>query len=135
MVKMAFEIDNSTADVVQIKVVGVGGGGGNAVNRMVDAGVKGVQFIAINTDAMALYNSKADEKIHIGEKVTGGKGAGANPEIGRKAAEESLEEITKAIEDAVDEALRQARTPDIYEDGFNKVTTSEMGDLVVSLIK
>ena len=97
---MAYELANEYKNVVQIKVVGVGGGGGNAVNRMVDAGVKGVQFIAINTDAMALYNSKADEKIHIGEKVTGGKGAGANPDVGARAAEESRDLIVDALKSA-----------------------------------
>ena len=80
--------------MVQIKVIGVGGGGGNAVNRMVDAGVKGVEFIAINTDSMALYHSKADQKIQIGEKATQGKGAGA------KAAEESRDLIVDAIKTA-----------------------------------
>ena len=83
-----------------IKVVGVGGGGGNAVNRMVESGIKGVEFIAINTDKQALACSKAATKIQIGEKITGGKGAGANPEIGRKAAEESRGDIEKALEGA-----------------------------------
>lgn len=86
--------------MVQIKVIGVGGGGGNAVNRMVDAGVKGVEFIAINTDSMALYHSKADQKIQIGEKATQGKGAGANPDVGAKAAEESRDLIVDAIKTA-----------------------------------
>ncbi|NLA69695.1 MAG: cell division protein FtsZ [Clostridiales bacterium] len=76
-----------------IKVVGVGGGGCNAVNRMVDAGLKGVTFIAVNTDKQALAKCKAEIKIHIGEKIARGRGAGANPEIGQKAAEESVDEI------------------------------------------
>ena len=97
---MPFGIGNETEDVVQIKVVGVGGGGGNAVNRMVDAGVKGVEFIAINTDKAALFLSKANSKLQIGDKTTGGKGAGANPEKGRAAAEEAAEEITAAISSA-----------------------------------
>ena len=94
---MPFGIANEAEDVVQIKVVGVGGGGGNAVNRMVDAGVKGVEFVAINTDKAALFLSKANSKLQIGDKTTGGKGAGANPEKGRAAAEEAADEITSVI--------------------------------------
>ena len=97
---MAFEVSNELDDVVQIKVVGVGGGGGNAVNRMVDAGVRGVEFIAINTDKAALYLSKASQKIQIGTKATNGMGAGANPDKGKMAAEESREEIAAAIRSA-----------------------------------
>ena len=97
---MPFEVANETEDVVQIKVVGVGGGGGNAVNRMVDAGVKGVEFIAVNTDKAALYLSKANQKIQIGDKTTSGMGAGANPEKGKAAAEESRDEIAAAIRSA-----------------------------------
>ncbi len=80
-----------------IKVVGVGGGGTNAVNRMVDAGIKGVEFIAVNTDKQALLLSNADKTIHIGEELTRGLGAGANPEIGCQAAEESRAEIADAL--------------------------------------
>jgi cell division protein FtsZ len=83
-----------------IKVVGVGGGGSNAVNRMITAGLRGVEFIAINTDAQALALSNADRKIHIGGKVTRGLGAGGDPEIGRQAAEESREELVEALEGA-----------------------------------
>ncbi|MDD5824258.1 MAG: cell division protein FtsZ [Firmicutes bacterium] len=83
-----------------IKVVGVGGGGCNAVNRMVDAGLQGVTFIAVNTDRQALAKCKADIKIQIGEKISGGRGAGANPEIGQRAAEESIEEIRACLQDA-----------------------------------
>jgi cell division protein FtsZ len=83
-----------------IKVVGVGGGGSNAVNRMISAGLRGVEFIAINTDAQALALSNADKKIHIGSKLTKGLGAGGDPEIGRQAAEESREELTEALEGA-----------------------------------
>ena len=97
---MGYELAQEYSNVVQIKVIGVGGGGGNAVNRMVDAGVKGVEFIAINTDSMALYHSKADQKIQIGEKATQGKGAGANPDVGAKAAEESRDLIVDAIKTA-----------------------------------
>lgn len=83
-----------------IKVIGVGGAGGAAINRMVDSGVTGVQFIAINTDAQALHNSKADVKLHIGRETTKGLGAGADPKVGQAAAEESRDEITKALEGA-----------------------------------
>lgn len=83
-----------------IIVVGVGGAGGAAINRMVDAGVHGVKFVAINTDAQALHNSRAEEKIHIGRETTRGLGAGADPSVGQKAAEESRDEIKKAIEGA-----------------------------------
>ena len=83
-----------------IKVVGVGGGGSNAVNRMISAGLRGVEFTAINTDAQALALSNADRKIHIGGKVTRGLGAGGDPEIGRQAAEESREDLVEALEGA-----------------------------------
>lgn len=87
-------------NVVNIKVIGVGGGGNNAVNRMVLTGVTGVEFIAINTDRPVLSNSSADIKVPIGEKLTKGQGAGADPEVGRKAAEESRNDIAKALEGA-----------------------------------
>ncbi len=96
---MAFEVLEE-ANVVQIKVVGVGGGGGNAINRMVDAGVRGVEFVAVNTDKAALIKSKAAQKIQIGDKTTAGMGAGGNPDNGRAAAEESKDEIAAAIRDA-----------------------------------
>ena len=83
-----------------IKVVGVGGAGGSAVNRMKDAGLSGVQFIAMNTDAQALHNSRADTKIHLGHSTTGGLGAGANPTVGEAAANESREEIKDALQGA-----------------------------------
>lgn len=83
-----------------IKVVGVGGGGTNAVNRMVEAGVRGVEFIAVNTDRQALLMSDADKTIHIGEEITRGLGAGANPEVGCQAAEESRAEIREALAEA-----------------------------------
>jgi cell division protein FtsZ len=94
---MPFEIDNDFDNIVQIKVIGVGGGGGNAIDRMVTMGVKGVEFISVNTDKQALYRSKATQKIQIGEKVTHGKGAGSKPEMGQKAADESREAIAAAI--------------------------------------
>jgi cell division protein FtsZ len=92
--------DTGSGYLAVIKVVGVGGGGTNAVNRMVDAGLKGVEFIAINTDAQALLMCDADVKLHIGGKVTRGLGAGANPEVGREAAEESREDIKEALKGA-----------------------------------
>ena len=88
------------SDFAKIKVIGVGGGGNNAVNRMVDNQIKGVQFLAVNTENQVLELSKADVTIQIGEKVTKGLGAGANPQIGEEAAQESREEITKALEGA-----------------------------------
>ncbi len=95
---MAIMVDNekNTYDEV-IKVVGVGGGGGNAVNRMVDEGIKGVDYITINTDARALNSSKAETKVQIGVKLTNGKGAGAKPEIGAGSAEENRDEIKAAL--------------------------------------
>jgi cell division protein FtsZ len=89
--------DAGSGYLAVIKVVGVGGGGTNAVNRMVDAGLKNVEFIAINTDAQALLMCDADVKLHIGAKVTRGLGAGANPEVGRAAAEESRDEIREVL--------------------------------------
>ena len=84
----------------RIKVVGVGGAGGAAINRMIESGVDGVEFIAVNTDAQALHHSKAQTKVHIGKDATRGLGAGADPKVGQKAAEESKEEIKKALEGA-----------------------------------
>ena len=98
--KMPFEVAEDQVNVVNIKVVGVGGGGGNAINRMVDAGVRGVDFVAVNTDKAALIKSKANQKIQIGDKTTAGMGAGGNPDNGRAAAEESRDEIAAAIRDA-----------------------------------
>jgi cell division protein FtsZ len=94
---MAFELDKDFDNIVQIKVVGVGGGGNNAVNRMIHSDVKGVEFIAINTDKQALALSQATHKIAVGEKLTHGQGAGANPEKGQRAAEESKDEIADAL--------------------------------------
>ncbi|HHW02983.1 MAG TPA: cell division protein FtsZ [Thermoanaerobacterales bacterium] len=94
------EFDVDLEQFANIKVIGIGGGGNNAINRMIDSGLKGVEFISVNTDAQALYLSKADKKIQIGEKLTKGLGAGANPEIGRKAAEESKNEIEEALKGA-----------------------------------
>ena len=96
---MAIELVTAPDNVVKIKVIGVGGGGSNVVNRMVRAGVTGVDFVAVNTDKQALNVSSAGYKIQIGEKLTGGKGAGSDPEVGRKAAEESRSQLGKALED------------------------------------
>lgn len=95
---MAFGLDTGVESVVNIKVIGVGGGGGNVVNRMVESGARGVEFIAVNTDKQALAVSSANEKIQIGEKLTEGQGAGSNPEIGRQSAEESRTSISKVLE-------------------------------------
>lgn len=95
-----FSIDNEAEKVVSIKVIGVGGGGGNAVNRMIESDLESVDFISINTDNQALNHSKASFKLHIGEKLTKGKGAGGVPEKGQKAAEENREEIASAIRDS-----------------------------------
>ncbi|EAX47797.1 cell division protein FtsZ [Thermosinus carboxydivorans Nor1] len=94
------EFDMDLDRFAAIKVIGVGGGGNNAVNRMIASGLQGVEFIAINTDAQALLLSQASYRIQIGEKLTKGLGAGANPEIGEKAAQESREEILKALRGA-----------------------------------
>lgn len=94
---MAFELDNDCEITTQIKVIGVGGGGGNAVNRMIDSEVLGAEFIAVNTDKQILNHSRATHKIQIGEKLTKGQGAGGKPEIGEKAAEESREQISDAL--------------------------------------
>ena len=94
------EFDIYIVQFAQINVVGVGGAGNNAVNRMITAGLRGVEFIAINTDKQALFLSKANTKIQIGDKLTKGLGAGANPEIGEKAANESKDEISQAIKGA-----------------------------------
>ena len=96
---MAFEMETGPENVVNIKVVGVGGGGNNVVNRMVRGGAQGVDFVAVNTDKQALNASSATYKIQIGEKLTHGQGAGSDPEVGRKSAEESRNQIAKALED------------------------------------
>lgn len=94
------EFDIDMEQFAQIKVVGVGGGGNNAVNRMITAGLRGVEFIAVNTDKQALFLSKANTKIQIGDKITKGLGAGANPDVGEKAANESKDEIAQSIKGA-----------------------------------
>ena len=97
---MAFSFDAASAQGAVIKVIGVGGGGGNAINRMIEEGVSGVEFIAANTDVQALSGSKAETVIQLGPKLTRGLGAGGQPEVGRKAAEESEEVLTEALTDS-----------------------------------
>lgn len=100
-VNIVFELDdNGFEQMAKIKVIGVGGGGSNAVNRMIEFGLQGVEFIAVNTDAQALLKSKAPKRMQIGEKLTRGLGAGAQPEIGQKAAEESRDDILEALRGA-----------------------------------
>ena len=97
---MAFVMDSTANHEDVLKVIGVGGGGNNVVNRMVRSGMQGVEFIAVNTDRQCLSASEATQKLAIGEKLTGGKGAGANPEVGRESAKESKEQITALLEGA-----------------------------------
>lgn len=97
---MSYTLENGPDNVVVLKVVGVGGAGNNVVNRMVDTGTKGIEFIAVNTDKQSLAVSNADQKIQIGEKLTHGQGAGSNPEVGKKSAEESRNNVAKAFEEA-----------------------------------
>ena len=95
---MAFVMDANTGGGDVLKVIGIGGGGNNVVNRMVRAGMQGVEFIAVNTDRQCLNASQATQKLAIGEKLTGGKGAGANPEVGRESAKESKEQIAALLD-------------------------------------
>ncbi|MEA4946437.1 MAG: cell division protein FtsZ [Oscillospiraceae bacterium] len=97
---MDFKAESGPENVVTIKVIGVGGAGNNVVNRMVKSGTQGVEFIAINTDKQALAVSSADQKIQIGEKLTHGQGAGSDPEVGKRSAEESRSNIAKVVENA-----------------------------------
>ncbi|MEA4882921.1 MAG: cell division protein FtsZ [Clostridia bacterium] len=95
-----FELELESEHLANLKVVGVGGGGSNAINRMITSGLKGVEFVSLNTDAQALRMSDAPNKIQIGEKLTKGLGAGANPEVGKKAAEESRDELAQILDGA-----------------------------------
>ncbi len=97
---MPFELEESASQNARMKVVGVGGGGGNAVNRMIEEHLEGVEFVSVNTDAQALMHSKADVKIQIGKKLTRGLGAGARPDIGRQAIEESKDEMSRVVQNA-----------------------------------
>jgi cell division protein FtsZ len=100
MTAMRFEFEERNAQSAQMKVVGVGGGGGNAVNRMIEERLQGVQFISVNTDAQALSGSRSDIKVQIGKRLTRGLGAGARPEIGRQAIDENRDEVTAALQGA-----------------------------------
>ena len=109
---MTFEHDDTNSSGVKIEVIGVGGGGNNAVNRMINSNIKGVEFVAINTDAQVLKKSDATTKLAIGQKLTNGFGAGANPQIGARAAEESIDEIKKILDttsDVEEQKLCRAR--------------------------
>src|SRR6476469_8704409 len=97
---MIFEFEENASQNARMKVVGVGGGGGNAVNRMIEEHLEGVEFVSVNTDAQALLSSKSDIKIQIGKKLTRGLGAGARPEIGRQAIDENRDEVIKALNGA-----------------------------------
>ncbi len=97
---LKFDFADDDGNFARIKVVGVGGAGGNAVNRMIEAGLKGVEFIAINTDAQVLEHNRATKKVQIGKRITKGLGAGANPEIGKKAIEEDRDEVAEALKGA-----------------------------------
>ena len=97
---MIFELDESTAQHARMKVIGIGGGGSNAVNRMIEERLVGVEFISVNTDAQALSKSKSDMKVQIGKKLTRGLGAGARPEIGRQAIEENRDEVLESLQGA-----------------------------------
>jgi len=97
---MVFELEETTSQRARMKVVGVGGGGGNAVNRMIDERLSGVEFISVNTDAQALLHNKADLKVQIGKRLTRGLGAGARPEIGRQAIEENRDEVLRVLDGA-----------------------------------
>ncbi len=94
---MAFVLDEEMQNVTNIKVVGIGGGGGNAVNRMIEYGLQGVEFITMNTDQQVLYNARSTQKVQLGAKLTRGRGAGGDPEIGQRSAEESRDEIAAAL--------------------------------------
>src|SRR5437899_10276026 len=97
---MIFELEETVTQNARMKVVGIGGGGGNALNRMVDEGLNGVEFVSVNTDAEALMNNKADVKVQIGKKLTRGLGAGARPEIGRQAIAENRAQVAPALQGA-----------------------------------
>ena len=97
---MTFRIEEPPVQNARMKVIGVGGGGGNAVNRMIEKHLVGVEFVSVNTDAQALVSNKADIKVQIGKKLTRGLGAGARPEIGRQAIEENRDEVLEAMQGA-----------------------------------
>src|SRR6266700_2895800 len=120
---MIFELEETVTQNARMKVVGVGGGGGNALNRMIDEHVSGVEFISVNTDAQALLNNKADVKVQIGKKLTRGLGAGARPEIGRQAIEENRDEVLHGLQGA---DLVFVTKPFLFE-GRKRMRQAEMG--------
>ena len=95
--KMEFDFEQVFDSGINIKVIGIGGGGNNAVNRMISTNIRGVEFIAVNTDSQVLDTSCASRKLVIGDKITRGKGAGANPEVGKRSAEESIDDIKEIL--------------------------------------
>jgi cell division protein FtsZ len=97
---MVFELEETVSQGARMKVAGVGGGGGNAVNRMIEEHLTGCEFISVNTDAQALLTNKADAKVQIGKKLTRGLGAGARPEIGRQAIEENRDDVLQVLDGA-----------------------------------
>lgn len=97
---MVFELDSNYENCAKMKVIGVGGAGGNAINRMIDSGLSGVEFISINTDLQDLENCKATQRVQIGARLTKGLGAGANPDIGRKAIEEDRDLVAESLSGA-----------------------------------
>lgn len=136
MSSMIFEFDNEIKGSAKIKVIGVGGGGCNALDSMIDFGVKGVEFIALNTDAQALEHSKADIRIQIGNETTKGLGAGADPDIGKKAMEESREKVTNILSDAdmVFIAAGMGGGTGTGAAGVLAEITSELGALTVAIV-
>ena len=98
-ISASFQFDEDVQSDPNIRVIGVGGGGGNAINNMIEQGIHGIEFVAINTDAQALSNNRADVKIQVGRGLTKGLGAGARPKVGAEAVEESREEVEAALQD------------------------------------
>lgn len=136
MSTMVFEFDNEIRGSAKIKVLGVGGAGCNALDSMIDMGLKGVEFIALNTDAQALQNSKANTKIQIGSVTTKGLGAGANPEVGRQAMEEDKEKVTNILSDAdmVFIAAGMGGGTGTGAAGVISEITNELGILTVAIV-
>jgi cell division protein FtsZ len=125
---MVFELEETVAQNARMKVVGVGGGGGNAVNRMIDEHLMGVEFISVNTDSQALMHNKADIKVQVGKKLTRGLGAGARPEIGRQAIEENRDDVLKVLEGADGGGTGTGASPIIAQ------LARDVGSLTVGII-
>ena len=122
---MPFEFDDNFETGVNIKVIGVGGGGNNAVNRMIEAGIKSAKFVAVNTDLQALSMSRAEHRIQIGDKLTRGQGAGADPEKGQKAAEESRLALREVIKE-----LSKVTGKEVSKEKENKIVEAVLNDKV-----